>query len=90
MTTKQEMLSIIKAENSEGLRVGSDEDGYTELSKAETDAILDSWAEARLAKEKAVAEAEAKAAAKAEAELKLQALGLTADDLKALGLQHNQ
>ncbi len=29
-------------------------------------AILDSWAEARLAKEKAIAEAEAKAAAKAD------------------------
>jgi hypothetical protein len=32
------------------------------------------------------AEAEAKAAAKASAEAKLEALGLTADDLKALGL----
>ena len=32
------------------------------------------------------AEADAKAAAKAAAEAKLEALGLTADDLKALGL----
>ena len=31
----------------------------------------------------------AKAAAKAAAETKLEALGLTTDDLKALGLQHN-
>lgn len=31
----------------------------------------------------------AKATAKAQAEAKLEALGLTADDLKALGLQHN-
>jgi len=86
MTTKQEMLAIIKAENPEGLRVGSDQDGYTELSKAETDAILDSWAEARLAKEVALAEAEAKAEAKAAAQAKLAALGLTVSDLEALGL----
>jgi hypothetical protein len=86
MTTKQEMLAIIKAENPEGLKVGSDQDGYTKLSKAETDAILDSWAEARLAKEAAIAEAEAKAEAKAAAIAKLAAIGLTADDLKALGL----
>jgi hypothetical protein len=81
MTTKQEMLAIIKAENPEGLRVGSDQDGYTELSKAETDAILDSWAEARLAKEKAIAEAEAKAASKADL---LNRLGITADEAKLL------
>ncbi len=35
------------------------------------------------------AEAEAKAQAKAAAEGKLAALGLTTDDLRALGLQHN-
>jgi len=81
MTTKQEMLAIIKAENPNGLRVGSEEDGYVELSKAETDAILNSWAEARLAKEKAIAEAEAKAAAKADL---LNRLGITADEAKLL------
>jgi hypothetical protein len=86
MTTKQEMLEIIKAENPNGLRVGNDEEGYTQLSQAETDAILNSWADARLAKQKAIAEAEAKAAAKSAAEAKLAALGLTTDDLKALGL----
>jgi 3-phenylpropionate/cinnamic acid dioxygenase small subunit len=36
--------------------------------------------------EQRIAEAEARAAAKAAAEAKLGALGLTADDLKALGL----
>ena len=35
------------------------------------------------------AEVEAKAQAKAAAEAKLAALGLTTDDLRALGLQHN-
>ena len=81
MTTKQEMLAIIKAENPEGLRVGSDQDGYTELSKAETDAILDSWAEARLAKEIALTEAEAKAAQKAAL---LDRLGITQEEAKLL------
>jgi hypothetical protein len=36
-----------------------------------------------------IAELEAKAAAKATAQAKLTALGLTADDLKALGLGNN-
>ena len=36
-----------------------------------------------------IAEAEAKAQAKTIAEGKLAALGLTTDDLRALGLQHN-
>ncbi len=44
-------------------------------------------AENEIARTKAIAEAEAKAiAAKAEAEAKLTALGLTSEDLKALGL----
>ena len=44
----------------------------------------------KIADEKAalIAEGKAKAEAKASAEAKLTALGLTADDLKALGLQH--
>jgi len=81
MTTKQEMLAIIKAENPEGLRVGSDQDGYTELSKAETDEILNTWAEARLAKEVALAEAEAKATQKAAL---LDRLGITEDEARLL------
>lgn len=81
MTTKQEMLAIIKAENPEGLKVGSDQDGYTELSKVETDAILDSWAEARLAKETAISEANAKAAEK---QALLDRLGITEAEAKLL------
>lgn len=81
MTTKEEMLEIIKAENPEGLRVGNDEEGYTQLSQAETDAILNSWADARLAKEKALAEAEAKADQKAAL---LNRLGITEPEAKLL------
>ena len=86
MTTKKEMLEIIKAENPNGLRVGNEQDGYTELSEAETEAILDSWADARLAKDSLAVQAQLKADAKASAQGKLTALGLTADDLKSLGL----
>jgi hypothetical protein len=81
MTTKKEMLEIIKAENPNGLRVGNEEEGYTQLSQAETDAILDSWANARLAKEAALAEAEARAAAKADL---LNRLGITELEAKLL------
>ena len=81
MTTKKEMLEIIKAENPEGLRVGNDEEGYTQLSQAETDEILESWADARLAKEAALAEAEGKAAEKAAL---LERLGITAEEAKLL------
>lgn len=86
MTTKQEMLQIIKAENPEGLRIGNDEEGYTQLNQAQTDAIFNTWADARLAKEELAAQDQVKAEAKTAAQAKLSALGLTADDLKALGL----
>lgn len=85
MTTKAEMIEIIKAENPT-LKVGTEESGYTELTGADYDAQIEEWADNRLAKEAKIAEAEAK---KAAAEAKLAALGLTADDLKALGLGGN-
>jgi hypothetical protein len=81
MTTKKEMLEIIKAENPNGLRVGNEEEGYTQLSQAETDAILDSWADARLAKEKALADAKSKAAAKVDL---LNRIGITEEEVKLL------
>ena len=87
MKTKEEMIEIIRAENPAGLRTGSDEAGYTDLTAAEYEAQIAEWAEARLAKEAKVAadlaEAEAKAIAKADAAQKLTALGI---DPKALGL----
>ena len=85
MTTKKEMIEIIKAENPT-LRIGDDETGYTDLSAAEYEATIAEWAVNRLAKLSKKAEAEAKAQAKAAAEGKLAALGLTTDDLRALGL----
>lgn len=92
MTTKADRIAALKLEFPT-LKIGSDETGYTDLSDAEYEAKIESWADAILAKEelmraKAKAEEEA-VAAKAAAQAKLAALGLTADDLKALGLGNN-
>ena len=82
MTTLNEMIEIIKAENPT-IQVGDDDAGYTDLTPAEYDAQITEWANARLAKEAKLAEAEAVAIAKTEAAQKLTALGI---DPKALGL----
>lgn len=68
------------------LQRGSDETGYEPIVGDEYETIIQSWAEAAYAKElKAEAEKQVKAK-RIEAEAKLAALGLTSDDLKALGL----
>ena len=68
------------------------------IHNIETDEIIDremndaefaNYQARQLEKETEQAEAEAKAQAKSAAEGKLAALGLTTDDLRALGLQHN-
>ena len=86
MTTKAEMIEIIKAENPT-LQIGDDERGYTDLTAAEYEAQIAEWADNRLAKEAKVAadlaDAEAVAQAKLDAIDKLTALGI---DPKALGL----
>jgi len=92
MTTLNEMIAIIKTENPT-LQVGSDEQGYTQLSAADYETTISEWADARLKKEAKAAADEAAAiqaeANKAIATAKLAALGLTTDDLKALGLGTN-
>lgn len=80
MKTKQEMIDLLKLENPT-LQYGDDEQGYTKLSKEEYEAVINEWADARLAKELKKAEAEAQAAAKAEL---LERLGITADEAKLL------
>ena len=85
MKTKTEIIAELKLENPT-LKIGSDETGYVDLAVAEYEATIAKWADNMLAN----LEEEAKAkAAKAAAEAKLAALGLTADDLKALGLGNN-
>jgi hypothetical protein len=83
MTTKLEMIKIIKAENPNGLRSGNEVDGYTDFTQAEYEAKIAEWADARLAKEAQLAETESVAQAKLDAVDKLTALGI---DPKALGL----
>jgi hypothetical protein len=82
MTTLNEMIAIIKAENPT-LQIGDDERGYTQLDAAKYEATILDYANARLAKEAKAAEAEALAQSKVEAIDKLTALGI---DPKALGL----
>jgi len=80
MSTKTEMIAIIKAENPT-LQVGDDEQGYTQLSAADYEAQIAEWADARLADEAKVAEAAQTATDKAAL---LAKLGITADEAKLL------
>ena len=83
--TKQDKIAAFKAQYPT-LRVGSDEVGYTELNAEDYEAKISEWADNEIATEAELAKAEAD---KAAAQAKLAALGLTADDLKALGLGTN-
>jgi hypothetical protein len=78
MTTLNEMIEIIKAENPNGLRIGDEDSGYTDLSAAETEAQIAEWAANRLAKETKIAEAETAR------EALLAKLGITAHEAKLL------
>ncbi len=81
MTTKNEMIEIIRAENPNGLRVGDDERGYVQLSDADYETQIEIWAEGRLEREAREAEAVAKASAR---QVILDRLGLTAEEATIL------
>ena len=81
MTTLNKMIEIIKAENPDGLRTGSEEEGYTDLTPIEYEEQILEWANNRLAKE-AKAELIAQTALAKEALLKK--LGITADEAALL------
>ncbi len=80
MATKAEIKTKLKAEYPV-LKIGNDDDGYTELDAKAYEAKIAEWAEAAYAEEVAKAEAEAKAAKKEEV---LAKLGLTSDEVAAL------
>ena len=87
MTTKAELIAQLKAENPTMTATINDE--QIELTAEEYEKACNDWADMRLVQiaQEAV---EAQAAAdKAVATAKLEALGLTTDDLKALGLGTN-
>lgn len=87
MKTLSEMIEVIRAENPNGLRIGDEENGYTNLSAEDYEAQIAIWAQNRLDKLTKIAAEEAEAQAVAEAKIdavdKLTALGI---DPKALGL----
>jgi len=88
MKTKAQIILELKSEYPT-LQSGSDEIGYVNLTDAQYETTIDAWADDVIVKENhalALVKAEA---AKAAAEAKLAALGLTTDDLKALGLGNN-
>ena len=64
-------------------------DVYETLSPADYNKTISDWADVQLEKEAQEATQLAAETAKAAAEAKLAALGLTADDLNALGLGSN-
>jgi DUF438 domain-containing protein len=82
MATRAEIIADFKNEYPT-IRSGSDELGYTDLSPEEYEATINRWADNVIKKAQAAADKEA---AKEAAHAKLEALGLTTDDLKALGL----
>jgi hypothetical protein len=81
MTTLNEVIEVIRAENPNGIRVGSDEVGYTDLTAAQYEAQIQEWAMARLAKLQKNVELEAQAAQKTAL---LEKLGITEDEAKLL------
>jgi hypothetical protein len=85
MATRAEIIANFKKEYPT-LKVGSDEIGYTDLSKEDYEATINQWADNAIAEAELGEQQSAKEAAKAAAQAKLAALGLTTDDLKALGL----
>lgn len=83
--TKDDLIKQLKKDYPT-LRQGNDEDGYQEIIGDEYDALIEFWADTQLKQEVENLKIET---AKAAAEAKLAALGLTTDDLKALGLGGN-
>jgi hypothetical protein len=81
MTPLNQMIEIIKAENPDGLRTGSEEEGYTDLTPTEYEAQILEWAKNRLAKE---AKAELIAETAIAKEALLTKLGITADEAALL------
>jgi hypothetical protein len=80
MTTKKEIIDLLKVEFPT-LQLGDEDNGYTELSADEYKAQIAEWADARLAKEQAKAEAELARQTKISA---YEKLGLTEAEIEAL------
>jgi hypothetical protein len=82
--TKEQTIADLKAKHP-SLTYGINDEVF-QMSSEQYQETINLWADAAIAKEQAIAEA---IAAKDAAQAKLAALGLTTDDLKALGLGGN-
>lgn len=82
ITTLETIIKQLKIENPTILD-GNDATGYTKLDEKQYEEKIVYWAKNIFAEQETKAQAAAK---KAAAEAKLAALGLDADDLRALGL----
>jgi hypothetical protein len=82
MKTKLEIATELKLEHPT-IKVGSEEVGYTQLTPEEYEAEIAKWVEHIFTEAEKVEKINQ---AKETAEAKLAALGLTAEDLKAIGL----
>jgi hypothetical protein len=79
--TKTQMMAQIKKDNPKAFNNVNGE--QIEITGDAYETLIEQWADVELAKEAKVAQI---TAAKSAAMAKLEALGLTTDDLKALGL----
>jgi hypothetical protein len=82
--TKQQLIKQFKLDYPTLTKQSNDE--VITLDQDEYEQTIDAWADVELAKIAKAAEDEAKAEAKSAAQAKLAALGLTVEDLQALGL----
>ena len=82
MNTKSEIIKQLKIDHPT-IQLGDDEQGYKNLDPVDYEATILEWSNTI---ESVQFSEQASNLAKISAEAKLAALGLTADDLKALGL----
>jgi len=80
MTTKAEAIAELKIQYPT-LKIGDDEQGYTDLGPADYEAQIEVWADNQLANE---AKAEVEAQAATDKAALLAKLGITADEAKLL------
>jgi len=77
MKTKTQIIADIRAENPT-IQIGDEDQGYTQLTGDDYEAVIADWAEARYAKLKSIEDKESAKAAL------LSKLGITEDEAKLL------
>ena len=80
MKTKIQIIKELKSEHPT-LRIGDDEQGYTDMIAEDYDAVINGWADNLIAEQEEVSKIESDAKAK---ETLLTKLGITSDEAKLL------